>query len=1161
MNKKRSFAQICAMSTVCMMLSVAYAGTAPANPTYVFKKPLPTLVVTGSPTGPVDPGPNLTPNLFYSTDALTYGAIQVGSSSTKSFLITNIGNGPATLNPGISLRNGAGVFGGLQTNCSSTLLPGANCSVSLTFSPLDAQIYTSFIDIISSNASAKVINLSGEGIGQAIANLIAASGSSSNFGSVNVGANKSETFIFSNTGNVTDKGVYASLIGSNLSFSANSCGIAGSAINLAAGANCSMTVVYAPTATGVLSGGLSINSTATGQKTLSFAGEAVAATLDLSTNSINYDSVSIGESSTKSFLIFNSGSAALTFTEPPFLKVGSSTTFGNLLTDCGTSLSIGGSCTVNVKFTPNAVGTFSGVVDIATDNAGSGSVSLSGLGSGQAIANLTFNANNSGDFGVVQVGSTKTSLLTFQNTGNIPATGVKAILTGTDLSLISNSCGVNGGEITLAPNATCQVGVTFAPKAFITLSNASLAIQSSATTGVNTVSFTGSGDGAAVPELVAANGSSTNFGNVQVGSSKSQTFTFSNTGNLAATGVYASVDGPGISIASNNCGTQASPISVVAGGSCNVVVSWSPSVGGSMAAANITVGGKSLNLSGNATQTTMNIQDNAGAALSGLNFGTINADATKVIRLANSSVSPAALNVSNVVSNSAPYSVFGVGNALGGATCTSATNMSIPAGGSCDVSVKMSSSTNGTFNSGSITVTSNAQVSSPISGATSVNIPITGTVYIDQYSSGTTAYLTFEAPNGTSTFTDQSPVAPAITVNGVTASNSYAAAGATSGYFSGSSSIQYASSANYDVTQGDFTIEANIKATAMNTNNYIAVQRAVGSSTVGWNWRFTSTGAVQFWYTGGTVFTSDPGVVVLNTPVKLAIQRVGNVFKLFKDGTLIATSTTIANGTSSNTALYVGVAEDGTSKFTGYMDEFRLTKGFARYDGTIPDPYAANVNALMNFSANTNVLGNGGHTATLVSPAALQAVGNPFNGTNSLNLATNGYVDLSNSVTLGTSDFTYETWVKFTGLLNYKDGNNRYVGYMLGSTTTTTGKLEIFFNAGASPGLPTSITVGVSGTGSYATTANFSFQSNTWHHVAATRQGNNLRIFVDGMVRTQNTGFSVNLPGNNPRIGGQAIVGYYGQMPAYLSNFRLTTGVARYTGTMYTLPREPFPAP
>ena len=1366
MNKKRSFAQVCAMSTICMMLSVAYAATAPANPNYVFKRPVPTLVVTDSPTGPVDPGPNLSPNLFYSTDALTYGSVQVGTPSTKSFLITNIGNGPATLNPGVSLRNGAGVFGGLQTNCSSTLLPGANCTVSLTFSPLDAQVYTSFIDIISSNTSAKVINLSGEGAGQAVANLVAASGSSSNFGSVNVGSNKAETFIFSNTGNITDKGVYASLIGSNLSFSANSCGVAGSAINLAAGANCSMTVVYAPTAAGALSGGLSINSTATGQKTLSFTGSAIDAVLDLSSSALNYGSVNIGSSSTKSFLILNTGAAALTFNSAPSLRAGSSAAFGGLTSSCGASLDAGQNCSVSVVFSPTSSTTSNGTIDVATSvgsrsvsltgvgagatlnltpasgssnsygvvevsktkantftftntgtvaatgvyasvsgaelsitsntcgvsasaislaagsscsvtvayspvsagtlsgsltvntgaygpftldltgsaetasvvtstdtlvfpsteigstntqifsilnssnvavnlnglpqlqsggssafsnlttdclttlnpgstcnvavefkpvalgaatgnvlvntlnagnktvglsgtgtgqatvslapsgvattdyglveinsnksatfvysnsgnipatgvyasvtgagysitsntcgvmgspvsvgvgkgcsitvrfaptapgtgagvlsvasstpdttetlnltatigqavldlstpaldfgtlqvgtrsplsflvlnsgnvtanfsfapsiragsssefnslttncstsltpgatcsvslyyqptntgadagfvdikssNAANREVSLTGVGDGQAVASLSFDSGSSSDFGTVQVGSSKTSNLTFKNTGNTPATGVKAVLVGSDLTLSSNTCGTAGNEITLAANATCQISVTYAPSAVSSLSGASLSIQSSAASGTNSTTLTGSGAGAAIPGVSAAAGSSTNFGNILVGATSSQTFTFKNTGNIAATGVYAAVTGTGLSIASNNCGTQAAPVSIAASGSCNTTVTWNPASVGSLTGGNITIGGQSLNLTGTASQITMNIQDNAGAALSGLNFGTINADATKVIRLANSSVSPAALNVSNIVSNSAPYSVLGVGNALGGATCTSVTNMSIPAGGSCDVSVKMSSATNGTFNSGSITVTSNAQVSSPISGATSVNIPITGTVYIDQYSTGTNAYLTFEAPNGTSTFTDQSPVAPAITVNGVTASNSYAAAGATSGYFNGGSSIQYASSANYDVTQGDFTIEANIKATAMNTNSYIAVQRAVGSSTVGWNWRFTSTGAVQFWYTGGAVFTSAAGVVALNTPVKLAIQRVGNVFKLFKDGTLIATSTTIANGTSSNTALYVGVAEDGTSKFTGYMDEFRLTKGFARYDG------------------------------------------------------------------------------------------------------------------------------------------------------------------------------------------------------------------------------------
>ena len=709
MNKKRSFARICVLSTLSLMMSAAYCATTSNDPVYIFKRALPTLTVNQAPG---DSGSTTTPNLFYSTDQLLFGLTQVGAPTTKSFLISNIGDASATLTPGISLRNSAGVFGGLQTNCTSTLLPGANCSVSLTFSPLDAQIYSSYIDVVSSNAGSKAVSLSGEGTGQAIVSLAAASGSSSNFGAVEVGSAKSETFVFSNSGNITDKGVYASLIGSNLSFSSNSCGVAGSPVNVAAGTNCSMTVVYEPSSAGSLSGGLSINSSATGQKTLS---------------------------------------------------------------------------------------------------------------------------------------------------------------------------------------------------------------------------FTGSGAGAAIPGLAAASGSSTNFGNVQVNLSKSQIFTFSNTGNIAATGVYASVDGPGLSITSNTCGTQAAPVSIAAGGTCNVSVNWSPTSAGSMAAANVTVGGQTLNLTGNATQITMNIQDNAGAALSGLNFGTINADATKVIRLANASTSPSSLVVSNVVNSSAPYSVLGVSNALGGATCTSVTSMNIPAGGSCDVSVKMSSATNGTFNAGSVTVTSNAQAASPISGSTSVVVPLTGVVNVDPYASGIKAYLTFEAPNGTSTFTDQSPVAPAITVNGVTASNSYAAAGSTSGYFNGSSSVQYGSSANYDVTQGDFTIEANIKATAMNTNNYIAVQRAVGSSTTGWNWRFTNAGAVQFWYTGGTVFTSAAGVVALNTPVKLAIERVGNVFKLFKDGALIATSSSITSGLSSNTVLHVGVAEDGTSKFTGYMDEFRLTKGYARY--------------------------------------------------------------------------------------------------------------------------------------------------------------------------------------------------------------------------------------
>jgi len=73
-----------------------------------------------------------------------------------------------------------------------------------------------------------------------------------------------------------------------------------------------------------------------------------------------------------------------------------------------------------------------------------------------------------------------------------------------------------------------------------------------------------------------------NYGNVTVGSSASRTFSFQTTGNTGATGVYASVVGAGTSLAANTCGTQASPVSLAKGGSCQVTVSYAPTAAGTM---------------------------------------------------------------------------------------------------------------------------------------------------------------------------------------------------------------------------------------------------------------------------------------------------------------------------------------------------------------------------------------------------------------------------------------------------------------------------------------------------------------------------------------------------------------------------------------------------
>ncbi|MDD2871874.1 MAG: fibrinogen-like YCDxxxxGGGW domain-containing protein [Candidatus Gracilibacteria bacterium] len=92
--------------------------------------------------------------------------------------------------------------------------------------------------------------------------------------------------------------------------------------------------------------------------------------------------------------------------------------------------------------------------------------------------------------------------------------------------------------------------------------------------------------------------------------------------------------------------------------------------------------------------------------------------------------------------------------------------------------------------------------------------------------------------------------------------------------------------------------------------------------------------------------------------------------------------------------------------------------------------------------------------------------------------------------------------------------------------------------------------------GTYITTPNV-MSLNTWHHVAYTKQGSTRRVFIDGIQRTSTTK-SMTLGNMNLNIGDDPSVTHQNRdFAGYMSNFRVTNGLARYT-TTFTPPNRPF---
>ncbi len=181
---------------------------------------------------------------------------------------------------------------------------------------------------------------------------------------------------------------------------------------------------------------------------------APAGSLQLSTASVSFGSVALGQSST-------TRQVALTNTSEQSVSLGSVTTTGPFTssTSCTSALAAGQSCLVQLQATPTAIGTQTGGLRVTANVANSPlDVALSVVGQGvEFLATPT-----SLSFDTVEVTRSKTLLAQVRNNGNVAAP-LSLDLTGTnaaDFSLGTNTCGAS-----LAANASCNIPVTLTPSA------------------------------------------------------------------------------------------------------------------------------------------------------------------------------------------------------------------------------------------------------------------------------------------------------------------------------------------------------------------------------------------------------------------------------------------------------------------------------------------------------------------------------------------------------------------------------------------------------------------------------------------------------------------------------------------------------------------------
>jgi hypothetical protein len=452
-----------------------------------------------------------TPVLSISPASLSFAARPVSTTSTpQTVTLGNTGNLPLTIS-GLSI---SGDFG-FASACPATLVPGATCTVDVTFTPLVAGARNGQLTINDDAGGPHTVGLSGIADG---APVLSITPTALTFSPRTVSSTSTpQTVTLGNVGNLA-------LALTGLSISGDFAFTSACPPTLAPGATCTVDITFTPLVAGPRSGNLTIEDNAGGPHSIGLAGSGVStstAVLQVVPGLIDFPPQATGTQGDAEFVtVTNAGSAPLTFS-----GIGISGEFTIVISpsattpaSCPVTLAPGASCTVRVAFRPTGLNLRQGSLIIVT-NAGTVTVHLAGTGMIPEPPQLTLPSSLS--FGTQTVGTPSAGeRLPIHNRSLAPAVITELTATG-DFS-VSDLCA------TIAPDATCSPLVTFLPTA-IGPRTGTLTVRTLRDADQYHVALSGIGEENRKPVLELS-ATSLGFGNTFVGGRVSQDVTLRNRG-------------------------------------------------------------------------------------------------------------------------------------------------------------------------------------------------------------------------------------------------------------------------------------------------------------------------------------------------------------------------------------------------------------------------------------------------------------------------------------------------------------------------------------------------------------------------------------------------------------------------------------------------------
>lgn len=308
--------------------------------------------------------------------------------------------------------------------------------------------------------------------------VLSPNSSSLSFGNVSIGNTPTKSLTVTNTGTAAVNISQATITGTG--FTAVS---GNGSTSIPVGQSATIQIQFAPKATGAATGSLSIVSDASNSPlNISLSGIGVEAGLTMTPSSVNFGSVTVGQTNTQTVKLTNSGNTDVMVSSAATSGSGFSFSGLNLPGTLGVSQSV----SFTVQFHPAGNGESTGSVSF-TDNSPASPQVLALSGTGVSSTELLSANPTTLSFGNVNDGSNSTLNVTLTNNGNADITISGVTTSGTGFS----ANGVSPGLV-LGPTQAATLHVLFSPSSAGTAAG-SVKVSSNATNSPAAVALAGTG--------------------------------------------------------------------------------------------------------------------------------------------------------------------------------------------------------------------------------------------------------------------------------------------------------------------------------------------------------------------------------------------------------------------------------------------------------------------------------------------------------------------------------------------------------------------------------------------------------------------------------------------------------------------------------------------